>query len=38
MSGTSTIHDSLREANVPYTVVPRGPAFTAQEEAAVTHV
>jgi Ala-tRNA(Pro) deacylase len=34
----STIHEFLREAHVPYTVVPHPPAFTAQEEAAATHV
>jgi Ala-tRNA(Pro) deacylase len=38
MSGTSTIHEFLREAHVPYTVVPHPPAFTAQGEAAATHV
>ena len=34
----STIHEFLREAHVPYTAVPHRPAFTAQEEAAATHV
>ena len=38
MPGTVTIHEFLREAQVPYTVVPHRPAFTAQEEAAATHV
>jgi prolyl-tRNA editing enzyme YbaK/EbsC (Cys-tRNA(Pro) deacylase) len=38
MPATSTIHEFLREAHVPYTVVPHHPAFTAQEEAAATHV
>jgi len=38
MPGTSTIHEFLREAHVPYTVVPHRPAFTAEEEAAATHV
>ena len=38
MPGTSAIHEFLREAHVPYTVVPHRPAFTAQEEAAATHV
>jgi Ala-tRNA(Pro) deacylase len=38
MSGTSTIHEFLGDAHVPYTVVPHRPAFTAQEEAAATHV
>jgi Ala-tRNA(Pro) deacylase len=38
MPDTMTIHQFLREARVPYAVVPHRPAFTAQEEAAVTHV
>jgi len=38
MSGTAAIHEFLREAHVPYTVVPHRPAFTAQEEAAAVHV
>ena len=38
MSGTSTIHQFLREARVPYTAVPHPPAFTAQGEAAATYV
>ena len=38
MSATSTIHEFLREAHVPYTVIPHRPAFTAQDEAAATHV
>ncbi|MEO8077967.1 MAG: YbaK/EbsC family protein [Acidobacteriota bacterium] len=38
MSSTSSIHEFLREARVAYTVVPHPPAFTAQEEAAATHV
>src|SRR5689334_4740837 len=38
MSGMALIHDFLREAHVPYTVVPYRLAFTAQEEAAATHV
>ncbi len=32
------IHEFLRESQVPYTVVPHPPAFTAQEEAAAAHV
>jgi Ala-tRNA(Pro) deacylase len=32
------IHEFLREAHVPYTVVPHRPAFTAQDEAAATHI
>jgi Ala-tRNA(Pro) deacylase len=38
MPGMSTIHEFLREAHVPYSVVPHRPAFTAQDEAAATHV
>jgi Ala-tRNA(Pro) deacylase len=38
MPGIATIHDFLREAHVPYTVVPHRPAFTARDEAAATHV
>ena len=38
MPGMSMIHEFLREAHVPYTVVPHRPAFTAQDEAAATHV
>ena len=38
MDATSTIHEFLREAHVPYTVIPHRPAFSAQEEAAATHV
>ena len=34
----STIHEFLREAHVPYTVVPHRPAYSAQDEAAATHV
>jgi len=38
MSAISTIHEFLREAHVPYTVVTHPPAFTARGEAAATHV
>jgi Ala-tRNA(Pro) deacylase len=38
MPDISTIHEFLREAHVPYTVVPHRPAYTAQDEAAATHV
>jgi Ala-tRNA(Pro) deacylase len=38
MAGTTSIHEFLRNAQVPYSVVPHRPAFTAQEEAAATHV
>ena len=33
-----TVQEFLRRANVPYTVFQHPPAFTAQEDAAVTHV
>jgi len=38
MAGTSSVHGFLHDAHVPYSVLPHRPAFTAQEEAAVTHV
>jgi Ala-tRNA(Pro) deacylase len=38
MTGTSSIHGFLRDAHVPYSVVPHRPAFSAQQEAAATHV
>jgi len=38
MSGTAAIHQFLKDAHVPYTVVPHRPAFSAQQEAAATHV
>jgi Ala-tRNA(Pro) deacylase len=38
MSATLSIHEFLRAARVPFTVVPHRPAFAAQDEAAVTHV
>ena len=38
MPGTATIHEFLREAHIPYFVVPHRPAFTARAEAAATHV
>lgn len=38
MPGTLPIHEFLQQAHVPYAVMPHWPAFTAQEEAAVTHV
>ena len=37
MPVTSSIHEFLRGARVPYTVVPHGPAITAQDGAAATH-
>lgn len=38
MAIVSTVQEFLRCANVPYAVLPHVPAYTAQEEAAVTHV
>src|SRR5437762_14041052 len=38
MTSTSSVHDFLRDAQVPYVVMPHPPAFTAQEEAAAVHV
>jgi Ala-tRNA(Pro) deacylase len=38
MAGITKIHDFLREAHVPYVVMPHQPAFSAQEEAAAAHV
>jgi Ala-tRNA(Pro) deacylase len=38
MPGMSSIHEFLREAHVPYALVPHPPAFTAQAEAAAARV
>jgi Ala-tRNA(Pro) deacylase len=38
MAVSTSIQEFLRHANVAYMVVPHAPAYTAQEEAAVTHV
>jgi Ala-tRNA(Pro) deacylase len=38
MPGTSSIHEFLRGARVPYTLVPQRRAVTAQEGAVATHV
>lgn len=38
MAVTASVQEFLRRANVAYTVVPHVAAYTAQEEAAVTHV
>ena len=37
MAVTATLQEFLRRSNVAYTVFPHPAAFTAQEEAAVTH-
>jgi len=38
MAGAFAIHEFLREARVPYRVVPHRPGFTAQEQATAAHV
>src|SRR4051812_27129857 len=38
MTATWAIHEFLREAHVPYTLIAHPPAHTAQEEAAAAHV
>jgi len=38
MPAMSTIHEFLREAHVPYAVMPHPPAYTAQDDAAAAHV
>src|SRR5262245_40639805 len=38
MPAPEKIHEFLREAHVPYRALPHRPAFTAEKEAAVTHV
>ena len=38
MAVVSSVQELLRRANVPYTVLPHRRAYTAQEEAAVTHI
>lgn len=37
MAVTASLNEFLRRSNVPYSVFPHPAAFTAQEEAAVTH-
>src|SRR6266545_167684 len=37
MAITPAVQEFLRQSNVAYTVFPHRPAFTAAEEAAVTH-
>jgi Ala-tRNA(Pro) deacylase len=37
MAVTASVQEFLRRANVGYTVFPHPPAFTAREEASVTH-
>lgn len=38
MAVTATVQEFLRRGNVAYTVFQHAPAFSAQEEAAITHV
>jgi Ala-tRNA(Pro) deacylase len=38
MAVSELVQEFLRQANVAYSVFPHQPAFTAQEEAAVTHI
>ena len=38
MAVVPTVQEFLRRANVAYSVFPHQPAFSAQEEAAVTHI
>jgi Ala-tRNA(Pro) deacylase len=38
MSVVPAVQEFLRRANVPYSVFPHARAYTAQQEAAVTHV
>jgi Ala-tRNA(Pro) deacylase len=38
MTGTTAIHEFLRAAHVPYSIVPHRPAFSAQDSAAAAHV
>lgn len=38
MAVTELVQEYLRQANVAYSVFPHAPAYTAQEEASVTHI
>ena len=38
MAVTELVQEYLRRANIAYSVFPHAPAFSAQEEAAVTHI
>jgi len=38
MAVTELVQEYLRQANVAYSVFPHVPAYSAQEEAAVTHI
>ncbi|MEQ1907247.1 MAG: YbaK/EbsC family protein [Vicinamibacterales bacterium] len=38
MAVTQLVQEFLRQSNVGYSVFPHLPAYTAQEEAAVTHI
>lgn len=38
MAVTELVQEYLRRANIAYSVFPHAPAYSAQEEAAVTHI
>ena len=38
MAVTQNVQEFLRQSSVAYSVFPHAPAFSAQEEAAVTHI
>lgn len=38
MAVTEQVQEFLRQSNLAYSVFPHAPAYTAQEEAAVTHI
>jgi hypothetical protein len=38
MAVSASVQEFLRQSHVGYAVFPHAPAYTAQEEAAVTHV
>lgn len=38
MAVTQLVQEYLRRANIAYSVFPHAPAYSAQEEAAVTHI
>ena len=38
MAVNASVQEFLRQANVAYTVFPHEPAYTAEDEAAVTHI
>ena len=38
MAVTEQVQEFLRQSNLAYSVFPHAPAYTAQEEAAITHI